>query len=71
MANCFGVSLFILFYVESVEGFSVFKDSKSTADASVNEENHLSENDPSNEKKEFYRKLEVIIFSLLLHFFIL
>ncbi|KAL0555499.1 hypothetical protein IC582_009447 [Cucumis melo] len=43
---------------KSVEGFSVFKDSKSTADASVNEENHLSENDPSNEKKEFYRKLE-------------
>ncbi|XP_022145743.1 DEAD-box ATP-dependent RNA helicase 57 [Momordica charantia] len=43
---------------ESVEGFSVFKDSKSKAAASVNEENHPPENDPSEEKKEFYRKLE-------------
>ncbi|CAK9323195.1 unnamed protein product [Citrullus colocynthis] len=42
---------------ESVEGFSVFKDSKSTAAALENEENHLSENDPS-EEKEFHRKLE-------------
>lgn len=42
----------------SVEGFSVFKDSKSTAAVSVNEKNHPSENDPSEEKKEFHRKLE-------------
>lgn len=44
-----------------MEGFSVFKDSKSKAAASVNEENHPPENDPSEEKKEFYRKLEVLI----------
>lgn len=53
-----------------MEGFSVFKDSKSTAAASVNEENHPSENDPAEEKKEFYRKLEVIIASLVLHCFL-
>ncbi|KAG7028005.1 DEAD-box ATP-dependent RNA helicase 57 [Cucurbita argyrosperma subsp. argyrosperma] len=43
---------------ESVEGFSVFKDSKLTVAASVNEENHPSENDPSEERKGFHRKLE-------------
>ncbi|XP_023005802.1 DEAD-box ATP-dependent RNA helicase 57 [Cucurbita maxima] len=43
---------------ESVEGFSVFRDSKLTVAASVNEENHPSENDPSEERKEFHRKLE-------------
>lgn len=53
-----------------MEGFNVFKDSKSTAAASENEENHLSENDPSEEKKEFHRKLEVLIASLVLHCFL-
>lgn len=72
--NCLSLSLvltlFVYSYVESVEGFSVFKDSKLTVAASVNEENHPSENDPSEERKEFHRKLEVLITSFVLPLFL-
>lgn len=45
---------------ETVEGFSVFKSSKSEEPV-VKEENEQPENDLSLEKKKFYQQLEVLL----------
>ena len=54
---------------EDVEGFSVFKRSKS-AEPEVKEDNEQAENQISLEKKKFYQQLEVLVAFLFFIFHI-
>lgn len=52
---------------ETVQGFDVFKSSKSAVKSvDVNEENDEAENGPSNRNKELNRQLEVSSYSMFI-----
>ena len=55
---------------ETVQGFDVFKSSKSAGKSvQVNEENDEAENGPSKKKKELNRQLEVSSYSMFIRCF--